>query len=64
MYPFLRELLGSQRPHTSFFGGLTVLVLVGLDSIAAHDRPAGEAGDVALIDHVLDAGFPPPEPSP
>ena len=29
MYPFLRELLGSQRPHAYLFGGFTVLVLVG-----------------------------------
>lgn len=64
MYPFLREVLGSQRPDASLFGGLPVLVLVGLDSGTEHDCPAGEAGDVALIDHVLDGGLPAPEPSP
>ena len=44
VYPFLRELLGSQRPHAHLFGGFTVLVLVGLNSDTAHDCRAGESG--------------------
>ena len=68
-YPGLRQDEREGHEQEDFAANLIAVelastVLVGLDSIAAHDCRAGEAGDVASIDHVPDGGFPVPEPSP